>query len=58
MDKYIFDGSNGLWYKLKGDYYFPCLTLPTGEEKIGLWGKDIWTISKNTACQKAYTQAF
>ena len=40
MDKYIFDESNGLWYELQGDYYIPCLTLPTEKEHkpIGLWG--------------------
>ena len=40
MDKYIFDESNGLWYKLQGNYYIPCLSLPAEEEKpIGLWGQ-------------------
>lgn len=41
MDKYIFDESNGLWYELQGDYYIPCLTLPTEKEHkpIGLWGQ-------------------
>ena len=40
MDKYIFDESNGLWYELRGDYYIPCLTLPTNEDQpIGLWGQ-------------------
>ena len=40
MDKYIFDDSNGLWYELMGDYYFPCLTVPSEEEQpIGLWGQ-------------------
>ena len=40
MDKYIFDESNGLWYKRQGDYYIPCLTLPAEEEQhIGLWGQ-------------------
>ena len=39
MDKYIYDESNGLWYELQGDYYIPCLTLPTEKEykPIGLW---------------------
>lgn len=39
MDKYIFDESNRLWYELQGDYYIPCLTLPTEKEHkpIGLW---------------------
>lgn len=40
MDKYIYDENNGLWYERKGDYYLPCLTLPTESEKpIGLWGQ-------------------
>ena len=40
MDKYIFDESNGLWYELIGDYYFPRLTMPSEEEQpIGLWGQ-------------------
>lgn len=24
LEKYIHDESNGLWYKLQGDYYIPC----------------------------------
>ena len=41
MDKYIYDESNGFWYELQGDYYIPCLTLPTEKEykPIGLWGQ-------------------
>lgn len=40
MDKYIFDNNNGLWYELIRDYYIPCLTLPTEEEKpIGVYGQ-------------------
>ena len=40
MEKYIFDKSNGLWYELQGDYYIPCLTVPTQEERpIGIWGQ-------------------
>ncbi len=40
MDKYIFDKSNGLWYELAGDYYFPCLTVPAEEEQpVGIWGQ-------------------
>lgn len=40
MDKYIYDDKNGLWYELQGDYYIPCLTLPTEKEQpIGLWGQ-------------------
>ena len=45
MDKYIYDESNGLWYELQGDYYIPCITLPTEKEHkfIGLL---LTTISK------------
>lgn len=40
MDKYIYDENNGLWYELQGDYYIPCLTLPTEKERpIGIWGQ-------------------
>lgn len=40
MDKCIYDESNGLWYELQGDYYIPCLTLPTEKvQPIGLWGQ-------------------
>jgi len=40
MEKYIFDEGNGLWYELRGDYYFPCLTVPAQEERpIGIWGQ-------------------
>ena len=39
-EKYIFDKSNGLWYELQGDYYIPCLIVPTEEEKpVGIWGQ-------------------
>ena len=41
MNKYIYDESNGLWYELQGDYYIPCLILPTEKEHkpIGLRGQ-------------------
>ena len=40
MDKYIYDENNGLWYELQGEYYLPCFTLPSEEEKpIGIWGQ-------------------
>ena len=40
MEKYIYNKSNGLWYELRGDYYYPCLTVPAEEEKpIGIWGQ-------------------
>ena len=40
MEKYIFDETNGLWYELAGDYYFPCLTVPAEEEQpVGVWGQ-------------------
>ncbi len=48
MDKYIFDESNGLWYELQGDYYIPCLTLPTEKEHISAYGdSDINAIFRN-----------
>lgn len=31
LKPYIFDATNGLWYKLIGDYYFPCIALPQEE---------------------------
>lgn len=39
MEKFILDKKNGLWYELQGDYYIPCLTVPTNEEPIGIWGQ-------------------
>lgn len=40
MEQFIFDENNGLWYERQGDYYIPCLTVQTDEEKpIGLWGR-------------------
>ena len=40
MEKYKFDENNGLWYKLQGDYYLPCLKLPEEEQAyIGIWGQ-------------------
>ena len=26
MEQYMFDKVNGIWYKLEGDYYIPCVT--------------------------------
>ena len=40
MEKYIYDNSNSLWYKLHGDYYLPCLTIPEKEiHTVGIWGR-------------------
>ena len=41
MKQYIYNEQNGLWYELWGDYYIPCLELPTEKENkpIGLWGQ-------------------
>lgn len=39
MEKYIYDEKNGLWYKLNGDYYIPCLELPEEQRPIGIWGQ-------------------
>ncbi len=53
MERYKFDESNSLWYELVGDYYLPCLTLPTVDAgKIGFWGqqrrKYLQTCKKHT----------
>ena len=38
MGKYIYDDKNSLWYELQGDYYIPCLILPSEKEQpIGSW---------------------
>ena len=40
MQKQIYDEKNGLWYELHGDYYLPCLTVPSEERRpIGVWGQ-------------------
>lgn len=40
MEKYIYDEKNGLWYELRGDYYLPCLTVPSeGKRPVGVWGQ-------------------
>lgn len=41
MEKYIYNEQNCLWYELQGDYYIPCLALPTEKEErhIGVWGQ-------------------
>ena len=38
MEHYTFDEKNGLWYKLVGDYYLPCVTVPEKKD-IGIWGE-------------------
>ena len=37
MEKHIYNKDNGLYYKLIGDYYYPCLTVPE-PPCIGIWG--------------------
>ena len=40
MEKSKFDGNNGLWYELQGNYYLPCLKLSEEEQvHIGIWGQ-------------------
>ena len=40
LKKHIYDESNGIWYELVGDYYFPVLTLSSEEQRsIGKWGR-------------------
>ena len=38
MEYYTFDKKNGLWYKLEGDYYIPCVTVPE-VQLTGIWGE-------------------
>ena len=38
MEQYTFDKKNGLWYKLEGDYYIPCVTVPE-VQLTGIWGE-------------------
>lgn len=38
MEKYIYEGTNGLWYERRGEYYFPCLTAEE-TPPIGVWGQ-------------------
>ena len=37
MDKIIHDEKNGLYYKLVGEYYYPCLEAPEAP-KVGRFG--------------------
>lgn len=40
MEKYIYNQGNGLWYKLQGDYYIPCLVPDeTDTPPICMWGR-------------------
>lgn len=40
MGKQIYDEKNGLWYELRGDYYYPLLAPPEVEHKpVGVWGQ-------------------
>ena len=40
MEKYIYNGNNGLWYELQDDYYIPCLTLGEEDKRpVGKWGR-------------------
>jgi len=58
MEKYIYDESNGLWYELQGDYYIPCLTLPTEKEnKLSAYGdSDTNAIYRNA--RKQFTSRY
>ena len=38
MENYTYDKTNGLWYKLEGDYYVPCVTVPE-VKPTGIWGE-------------------
>ena len=40
MKQTIYDEKTGLWYELRGEYYFPCVTVPEGTNRpVGIWGQ-------------------
>lgn len=40
LKKEYYDESNGLWYELKGDYYYPMIAIPKQAKIIlGKYGK-------------------
>ncbi len=45
--QYIYNEQNSLWYELRGDYYIPCLELPSEKEEqsIVIWGSGVRGIS-------------
>ena len=47
MEQYIYNEQNSLWYELRGDYYIPCLELPSEKEEqsIVIWGSGVRGIS-------------
>ena len=47
MEQYIYNEQNSLWYELRGDYYIPCLELPSEKEEqsIVIWGSGVSGIS-------------
>ena len=38
MKEIIVDERSGLWYELRGEQYFPCVTAPESP-RIGIWGE-------------------
>ena len=40
LNKEFYDEGNGLWYELKGDYYYPMISIPKQEKIIiGKYGR-------------------
>lgn len=40
MKQTIYDEKTGLWYELRGEYYFPCVSIPEGTDSpVGIWGQ-------------------
>ena len=40
MKQTIYDEKTGLWYELRGEYFFPCVTVPEGTDSpVGIWGQ-------------------
>lgn len=59
MDKYIYDDRNGLWYELQGDYYIPCLILPTEKKTAYRFvGTAALAVSERTSQKYIYNATY
>ena len=58
MEQYIYNEQNSLWYELRGDYYIPCLELPSEKEEqsIVIWGSGVRGIS--VSIKRCFIPAF
>ena len=55
MEKTIYDENNVFWYKLRGDYYYPCLTVPAEEKNPSGYG-DSGTCGTSNRSEKLFTR--